>query len=282
MNISNLKDRIRHTEPPVQPDIKRVGTDFLERSVVWNPYNIKNGAIFRQFTVRDDCDPIISLIPDACAEIVFTCDQDNAKAEFYGVRTVPQELRLQNNATVFCFKPYTLVGTKLGNIQQSELLNTSLDLVNIFSNTDIAERIAEASSFDERIMLFQNFAMEKMLDANFEDDISELMAVIMCLSKGNARISEIKKIMGFTEQYCRKMFKAQYGFSPKTYGRMLRLQKTLTMMSSMLTKNYSLTDIAYESGYSDVAHFIREFGLYTNMTPKQYKQTYLTPISNVV
>ena len=277
MNISHLRNRIRCTEPPVQPDIKRIGTDYQEEFVIWNPFNIKNGSIFSQFTVNADTDQTLYLIPDACAGIVFNCDISNANAQLSGIYTYPHEVILQNKATFFCFKPYTLMGTKLGDAHHKELLNSSIDIRDIFSNTDIADRIAEAPSFYQRIELFQSFAMEKMLDEKY-DNIAEYMAIIMCLSNGKARMSEIEDLMGFTEKYCRKKFNAEYGFSPKLYERMCRLQKSIGMMSSMKAERISMQDLTYESGYFDQSHFIREFKMYTNMTPTQFMRTYFASI----
>ncbi|HEY5825191.1 MAG TPA: AraC family transcriptional regulator, partial [Cyclobacteriaceae bacterium] len=55
--------------------------------------------------------------------------------------------------------------------------------------------------------------------------------------------------------------------TPKLYGKINRFQHSLGLINQ---KDTSLTDIAYEAGYFDQSHFIREFKSFTGVTPSSY------------
>lgn len=54
--------------------------------------------------------------------------------------------------------------------------------------------------------------------------------------------------------------------NPKEYARIVRFQKSLKLMQNQ-TENISQTQIAYQCGYSDQSHFIREFRELSRYTP---------------
>jgi AraC family transcriptional regulator len=53
------------------------------------------------------------------------------------------------------------------------------------------------------------------------------------------------------------------------YIRLLKIKKTIPLL---LDSNYSLTQIAYQSGFSDQSHFNRVFKSYFKINPSQYKK----------
>jgi AraC-like DNA-binding protein len=76
------------------------------------------------------------------------------------------------------------------------------------------------------------------------------------------------------------------GVSSRTLQRYLRKQgSTYTMLideicfklsrEMMLDKNFSITEIAFQLGYSDVAHFSRAFRRITGLSPRCYRRQYV-------
>jgi AraC family transcriptional regulator len=65
-------------------------------------------------------------------------------------------------------------------------------------------------------------------------------------------------------KYFSKYFKCNLG----DYIRRIKIDKALMLIRS---NRYSLTEIAYQCGFSDQAHFIKTFTLVTGMLPKQYR-----------
>ena len=71
---------------------------------------------------------------------------------------------------------------------------------------------------------------------------------------------------GFSVRYIQKLFLNYVGISPNSFYSVQRFNKSLELVRSA---EMSLTNIAYECGYYDQAHFIREFRSYTGLTPGQ-------------
>lgn len=64
-------------------------------------------------------------------------------------------------------------------------------------------------------------------------------------------------------------FRSAVGLAPKAYLRVLRFQRALQAIRQ--GKAVSLASLAVESGYSDQAHFHRDFLEFTGVTPKTYR-----------
>lgn len=62
-------------------------------------------------------------------------------------------------------------------------------------------------------------------------------------------------------------FRAATGLTPKAYARVLRFQRA----ARALARGQRLADVAYDAGYSDQAHFNREFRALSGMTPQAYR-----------
>lgn len=70
-----------------------------------------------------------------------------------------------------------------------------------------------------------------------------------------------------SEQYFRKLFKREFGMSPKRYiieGRIKRAQALI------LTNHYTISEIAELCGYTDYNYFSTEFKKATGVSPSQY------------
>lgn len=75
-----------------------------------------------------------------------------------------------------------------------------------------------------------------------------------------------------------RSFQENIGFSPKAYGRIVRLQKIFEYFDRH--PKASMMDIAYEFGYCDQSHFIREFKAFTGEKPKKLLSgTFNTPLA---
>ena len=80
-------------------------------------------------------------------------------------------------------------------------------------------------------------------------------------------VSEIAKRSFMSEVYFRRLFKLEFGTSPQKYIIDLRLRHAEMLMS---TGYYSLSEVAFESGYADYKYFSSEFKRRNGVSPSKY------------
>jgi transcriptional regulator GlxA family with amidase domain len=81
-------------------------------------------------------------------------------------------------------------------------------------------------------------------------------------------VSQLADKLNIHRRNLERRFETAVGMSPKQLSRIVRLQSTLKLLEQ---KKYSnLTSLAYESGYYDQAHFIKDFREFTGISPKSF------------
>lgn len=80
-------------------------------------------------------------------------------------------------------------------------------------------------------------------------------------------VSDIAARSFMSEVYFRKLFKEEYGISPRKYIVRLRIQNAAELI---LTGYYSLKEVAYMSGYNDYKYFSVEFKRIMGVSPSNY------------
>lgn len=84
-------------------------------------------------------------------------------------------------------------------------------------------------------------------------------------------LSETAKSSYMSETHFRRLFKAEFGISPKKYV----LEKRMNYAKSMILSGYfSVAEIAEACGYNDPKHFSSEFKKFTGVSPSEFKYNY--------
>jgi len=98
--------------------------------------------------------------------------------------------------------------------------------------------------------------------------VIQAVAHIM-LHEGSLPVEALLQTLSVNERTLERKFKLHIGITPKRFSDIVRLNSSAKRMQRMKTTR-RLTTIAYDSGYFDQAHFIKEFKKYTGITPYQY------------
>jgi len=154
------------------------------------------------------------------------------------------------------------------------------DSVSLFNNhiTDLAAvagksvselhaKLLEAISIKQRLQLIERFLLDRLLRYEKKFDKLAMIEDILTDLKQEDFFDNIENVAsryGITSRYLQKIFLRYTGLTPKLYSRINRFQKSLLLVNK---KNNSLTDIAYECGYFDQSHFIRDFKWFTGFIP---------------
>jgi AraC-like DNA-binding protein len=101
----------------------------------------------------------------------------------------------------------------------------------------------------------------------------ELKALIQDHIDESLSLKEISKDLDINPSYLSREFSKHFNnLSFGEYIRKERIQKAIELMSA---PSYSLTDIAYLTGFSDQSHFTRIFKKHTGVSPSEYRKNHL-------
>ncbi len=87
----------------------------------------------------------------------------------------------------------------------------------------------------------------------------------------DARVRDLCARLGVSRQALARSFREHVGVSPKTLGRVLRLQRALRLLARGAAGNRARwADLALDAGYYDQSHLVAEFKELVGLTPGAY------------
>ena len=122
-----------------------------------------------------------------------------------------------------------------------------------------------SSSFKDRIALFKAFVNDCKTFCPVPERIEELNNLIY---SGVSTVAELSAESGYSVRHVSRLYNDVYGIGAKDFIKMHRFQNVLEEILANPDRDNSL--FIEGAGYSDQAHFQREFKAFTGITPKQY------------
>ncbi len=132
----------------------------------------------------------------------------------------------------------------------------------------LQEKLVAASSPALKFHLLENFLLDwanGQLDANPYIDF----AVQALQHPGeDFSIKWLTQKTGISHKHLIRTFDKCIGVKPKMLARILKFQKAIHLLEQRQTVKW--TDLAYDCGYFDQAHFIKEFQQFSGINPTSY------------
>lgn len=223
-----------------------------------------------------------TVFPSGCMEIIFnlgsgkwqTATDDTyittPSVELWGQVLKPLPVRSigKNTMLGIRFYPHAAAGFLGGQVGQFN--NQVVDFKNVFGNTvhELHSQLLHETDWNKRIALLEEFLSKQLKKLSKMEVMGHIMSEIR-KEDFFENITGIASRYGITSRYLQKLFLQYTGLTPKLYTKINRFQNSLKLVSK---KDRSFTAIAYDCGYFDQSHFIREFKYFTGHTPSGYSQ----------
>ena len=149
-----------------------------------------------------------------------------------------------------------------------ELFRESVSLDNFMLRSELLcleEQLAEARTDTQRIASVEHFLIRRMTNSEPDKLVLAALALIH-RSKGNIRIKELTEQLFISQSPLEKRFRQVVGASPKKFASIVRLKNVIQQYDTV----NSLTELGYETGFYDQAHFIKEFKAFTGDIPEKF------------
>lgn len=140
---------------------------------------------------------------------------------------------------------------------------------------------AKEKDFQKEEIFF--FLIEQLIEDFTDSDVlisqenSVLKVQMICdfLEKNYAKnisLFDLSSLSGFSKYYLLRIFTKHKGISPYRYLENIRISKS----KELLEKGSSLSDTAIMTGFSDQSHFNNYFKNFTGLTPRQYRNIFMS------
>lgn len=252
----------------LQPLFSKGVHDYKEL-LLHDPYTV----LFYDFTTPGqpgglplyDC---LTCVPSGCMDVLFITNGVQANMEFVGAGTQLRHLKVLPGSNYFGVRLIPGMFLSFYGLSLREAVNEE-----IFFNGNngllhnFFEMLKRAVTLDEKIELFYLYFQEN-LDHSRVNELTQFMIDEINSRCGNIRISQLADDSNYSERHISRIFQESMGLSPKAFARVIRFQYALDLLLNMPSS--ALGDYFYDLGYSDQAHFQREFKQYTGTTPKNF------------
>lgn len=151
----------------------------------------------------------------------------------------------------------------------NELFNQSIGVDYIFPPVKVREaeeRLVMAINDAARILIMNQFFLSLLREITTDKLIIEAVRLIYA-SKGTIKIKTLQEQLFISQSPFEKRFRKLVGTSSKKFAAIVRFN---AVMEGLQTPR-SLTEICYEYGFFDQAHFIKDFKQFTGKTPEEMR-----------
>lgn len=224
------------------------------------------------------------MLPDGHLDLIFKFDKKpwNVYSETYTSKSYnPTEnfcflSGLHTKPINVSFSQVNVIGVRLHAIAIklifgfpcSEVVDWSINGDDILSAKlgMVENRLQELPDFMSRALWLEDFILSIIRD-NQDFNTAMKIATLLDTMTTRGQSIDIYSYMGYSRMHTHRIFKNWFGLPP---AQAISLKRFVHTLDKMHLADTSLTQMAYENGYYDQAHFIHVFKEYADMTPGKY------------
>lgn len=253
------------------PDIKQQSTIYREylpcREL--QPYV---ACYWTSKTINSLNNPIYSrIIPDGCIDIIFNIEEINSgkSAIVCGLMTAPEVEKINGVREFIGIRFWAGGVIPFLRNSANDFTDQLIPLDSILGKTkfNISEKLYSSDTLTEKIAIIEEELKNLLLKASKIDVLIKSALYTIYKHKGIISIGNLSKELNISQRQLSRKFNSWIGTNPKTFCNIVRFQYIVRKLNGKT--NINLRDLAFENGYYDQAHFIKEFKTFYGKTPGQ-------------
>ncbi|HTE12509.1 MAG TPA: helix-turn-helix domain-containing protein [Chitinophagaceae bacterium] len=230
--------------------------------------NVSIGQTYIHRTLANYCPELIFHYGGRFEELI---DNNRIEKTFItGIHGQTNQIRrftAKENYGIFgvLLQPYAIPG--LFGISSTETKNELISLTSLLGRDgeDITEQMMLAKNNAQRLQLINSF-LEQRISKFDRPEIVNATQIIYNLN-GLVNIKNLADQSCLSQRQFERKFREHIGFSPKSFSRIVRFK---SLINNYKKENSTLTQVAYDFGYYDQAHFIQDFKQFSGYNPNAY------------
>ncbi len=222
-----------------------------------------------------------TILPSGYPEIVFNLSNaiwesvhdgkawTNPPIELIGQITQPTPISTKGHVQMLGvrFHPHTAAFfLKTGMAPLNDGIHDLSDVLNRAKG--LHEALLHVPGLENKISLIEQFLLEHLPNNKRQVYKLQLLDHVLQQMQQHESVDTIAYQCNISARYLQQLFMEHLGISPRMYLKIRRFKKSMRYLNQ---QPRSLTSVAYECGYFDQAHFIRDFKSFTGVTPSAYK-----------
>jgi AraC-like DNA-binding protein len=218
----------------------------------------------------------IPLVAKGCPSIVFQVTGQGIPLNrnnlvLYGQNIKPIDFTANGDVLMIAYFLHPHILKPFFGFDANEVTDQSIDLSALPTarSINLKEQLLNAVSLNARLQLMDSYVL-KLASLARSNQNEAIVWATQAIQKYNGLVSLqfLQNELHTTERTFQRMFKMHIGVSPKTFNKIIQFQQAFQQFSN--GQFSKLGDIAYQNGYFDQSHFIRDFRDFTSVSPSEY------------
>jgi AraC-like DNA-binding protein len=165
----------------------------------------------------------------------------------------------------------------------AELAAATVELDTLWGRraAELYERLASASGWPARLATAEHLLCQVIAERAARAEISDDLQMAwdrLAGTGGQIEVSTLASDTGWSRRHFTHRFSAEYGLGPKAMGRVMRFERSRTMLLAPPSRRLRLADIAATCGYADQAHLTRDWQALAGSSPTAWLAAEALPI----
>jgi AraC-like DNA-binding protein len=207
------------------------------------------------------------ILPDGCVDIKFSLDGKLSSPLIIGTMTSIFNAVFTEKTRAFGirFKPAGITAFTRAPVNELTDKLIELEIVDTLFDESVYNSLPEKESIEDVIHHIDNYLLNKLVFC-FQPDKRILHAVdLLYQANGILSISSLASDVCIEKRHFERKFKRAVGICPKMFSKVIKFQNVLKKLK--IHPHNTLYDIAFDCGYYDHTHLIKDFKKFSGETP---------------